>query len=70
MPNKSELRPSGVNGARRYASVNEGAAYIGVCDRTVRGMIADGRLTGYRGLGNRVLRIDLNEVDRVMEAQT
>jgi excisionase family DNA binding protein len=43
-------------------------AYLGVTDRTIRAMVADGRLTAYRGLGSRVLRIDLNEVDRVMES--
>ena len=67
--NKSQLRLSAVNGGgRRYATVADAATYIGVTNRTVRLMIADGRLTGYRGLGSRVLRIDLNQVDRVMES--
>ena len=61
-------RSQTVNGARRYASVADAATYIGVTDRTVRAMIADGRLRAYRGLGARVLRVDLDEVDRAMES--
>jgi excisionase family DNA binding protein len=64
--NKSQVRLSAVNGGRRYASVADAAEYLGVTDRTIRQMIADGRLTGFRGLGSRVLRVDLNQVDRVM----
>jgi excisionase family DNA binding protein len=66
--NKSQVRPSGVRGGRRYVSVDDVAEYLGVTDRTVRNMIYDGRLTGYRGLGARVLRIDLNQVDAMMES--
>jgi excisionase family DNA binding protein len=64
--NKSQQRLSDVNGGRRYASVGTAAAYVGVTDRTILQMIADGRLTGYRGLGSRVLRVDLNQIDDVM----
>jgi hypothetical protein len=32
-------------------------------------MLADGRLTGFRGLGARVLRIDLNEIDSLMSGE-
>lgn len=63
--NKSQLRLSAVGG-RRYVSVNDAAEYLGVTDRTIRQMIVDGRLTGFRGLGSRVLRIDLAEVDDAM----
>ena len=31
-------------------------------DRTIRQMIADGRLTGYRS-GTRLVRVDMNEID-------
>lgn len=51
---------------RRWASINDTAAYLGIGIRTVREMLADGRLTAYRGLGSRVIRIDLNEVDAAM----
>jgi excisionase family DNA binding protein len=66
--NKSLLRLDAVNSGRRWASVGDAATYIGVTDRAIRLMIADGRITAYRGLGSRVLRIDLNEVDAVMES--
>ena len=67
MPKKKSV-PDAVNGGRRYVSVNDAAAYLGVTDRTIRLMLADGRLTAFRGLGSRVTRVDLNEVDRVMES--
>lgn len=50
---------------RRYASISEVASYLGVTPRTVRAMIADSRLTGYRS-GSRLVRLDLNEVDAAM----
>ncbi|MCK8615851.1 excisionase family DNA-binding protein [Gordonia sp. C13] len=51
---------------RRYASIKESAEYLGVTDRTIRQMIADGRLTGYRN-GGRLIRLDLNEIDQSMQ---
>lgn len=51
---------------RRWISQQEAAEYLGVTDRTIRQMIADGRLTGYRN-GNRLVRIDLNEIDAAMK---
>ncbi|MCF8603266.1 excisionase family DNA-binding protein [Gordonia sp. HY442] len=51
---------------RRYASIADTAAYLGVTPRTIRQMIADGRLTGYRN-GSRLIRLDLAEVDASME---
>ncbi|MGC4960072.1 excisionase family DNA-binding protein [Gordonia sp. DT101] len=50
---------------RRYATINQTAEYLGVTDRTVRQMIADGRLRGYRN--RRLIRLDLNEVDASMQ---
>ncbi|QZT64451.1 excisionase family DNA-binding protein [Mycolicibacterium austroafricanum] len=52
---------------RRYVSIQHAAKHLGVTDRTVRQMISDGRLTGYRN-GNRLVRVDLNEVDARMTA--
>ncbi|MCA2265199.1 hypothetical protein A5626_01775 [Mycobacterium marseillense] len=63
--NKAQPRPSS---GRRYATVTDAAAYLDVTDRAIRLMIADGRLTGYRGLGSRMLRVDLNEIDAAMES--
>jgi excisionase family DNA binding protein len=51
---------------RRYAKLDEAAEYLGVTGRTVRQMIADGRLTGYRS-GTRIVRVDLNELDDAMQ---
>lgn len=51
---------------RRWGSIHDVAMYLGVTTRTVRQMVADGRLTGYRN-GGRLVRIDLNEVDARME---
>lgn len=51
---------------RRYVKIGEAADYLGVTDRTIRQMIADGRLTGYRN-GQRLVRVDLHEVDEAMK---
>ncbi len=51
---------------RRYATQAEAAEYLGVTTRTIRQMIADGRLTGYRS-GARLIRVDLNDVDAAMQ---
>jgi excisionase family DNA binding protein len=64
--NKSKVRLQAVNGGRRYAKLAEAAEYLGVTDRTIRQMIADGRLTGYRS-GSRLVRVDLNELDAAMQ---
>jgi excisionase family DNA binding protein len=51
---------------RRYVTINETADYLGVTERTVRQMIVDGRLVGYR-MGNRFIRLDLDEIDAAMQ---
>ncbi len=49
---------------RRYITVAEAAEYLQISDRTVRRLIADRELTGYRmGRSRRVIRVDLNEID-------
>jgi excisionase family DNA binding protein len=50
----------------RWATINATADYIGVTERTVRQMIRDGRLVGYR-IGARFIRLDLNEVDAALQ---
>jgi excisionase family DNA binding protein len=50
---------------RRYASIAEAAAYVGVAPKTIRRLIAAGRLTGYH-LGSRLIRIDLDQLDSIM----
>jgi excisionase family DNA binding protein len=62
-PNRAQRRAE--QHGRRYATISETAEYLGVTGRTVRQMIADGRLTGYRA-GARLVRLDLNQVDAAM----
>lgn len=50
---------------RRYAKIGEAAEYLHCTERTIRAMIADGRLRGYRS-GTRMVRVDLNDVDAHM----
>lgn len=50
---------------RRYVTINETAEYLDVTERTVRQMITDGRLIGYR-MGNRFIRLDLDEIDAAL----
>ena len=52
-----------VRRAPRLVSVKAAAAYLGVSQRTIRRMIDDGRLTGRRLEGSRLIRVDLNEID-------
>jgi excisionase family DNA binding protein len=55
--------PTNTPPVRRWASSSETAAYLGVHKCTLRQMAADGRLTAYCN-GPRLIRFDLNEVDR------
>jgi excisionase family DNA binding protein len=41
-------QPSARSPRRRYISINDAAEYLGVTERTIRQMISDGRLIGYR----------------------
>ena len=54
---------------RRWASVKDTAAHLGVTTRAIRLMVADGRLTQYN-LGPRLVRFDLTEVDAAMTPRT
>lgn len=51
---------------RRYITIGETADYLCLTERTVRQMIADGRLTAYRS-GRRVVRLRIDEVDAAMQ---
>jgi excisionase family DNA binding protein len=51
---------------RHYVSLKAAAEYLGVTDRTIRQMITDGRLIGYRS-GAKLVRLDLNEIDASMQ---
>jgi excisionase family DNA binding protein len=54
-----------LDGQRAYVSIAYAAQYLGVTTRTIRQMIADGRLQGYRS-GTRLIRLDRNEIDAAM----
>jgi excisionase family DNA binding protein len=62
MPRKSSPIPAP---RPHYVSPAEAADYLGVNERTVRRMVSAGKLPGYR-LG-RLIKVDLNEVDSVLE---
>ena len=49
-----------------YITQKQAAEYLGVTDRTIRNMIADGRLKAYR-LGAHVLRLRLDEVEAALQ---
>ncbi len=53
--------------ARRFATQQYAAQYLNVCSRTIRNKISDGTLTGYRVPGSRAIRVDLDEIDRLMK---
>lgn len=50
---------------RRWASLKDAGDYLGVTDRTIRQMIMDGKIRGYRS-NARLIRVDLNELDAAM----
>ena len=56
------------NGMGRHTMITQqqAAEYLGVTDRTVRQMIADGRLRGYR-VGPRLIRLRLDEVEDALQ---
>jgi len=51
---------------RVYITQKEAAELLGLTDRTVRNMIADGRLLAYQ-LGPRVIRLRLDEVEAALQ---
>jgi excisionase family DNA binding protein len=62
MARRTKPKPS--RSRRRWVSIAETAEHLSKSERTVRSMLADGRLKGYR-LGRTVF-LDLNEVDDAM----
>jgi excisionase family DNA binding protein len=50
----------------KYVSIADAASYLGVTTGTIRQMIADGRLRGYRS-GSRLVRLRLDEIDAAMQ---
>jgi excisionase family DNA binding protein len=65
MPTKPPIDLPNRGARRRYAKLKDAALYLDVTERTIRQMIADGRLTGYRS-GSRLVRVDMDEIDAAM----
>jgi excisionase family DNA binding protein len=55
--------------ARRWASVAEAAHYAGMSTRTIRQRVADGDLPAYKPVGSRLVKIDLSDVDAMIEGR-
>ena len=51
---------------RRWATIAETAQYLNLHYQTVKRLAARGRLPAHRGLGDRIIRLDLNEVDAAL----
>ena len=49
----------------RRARLKAGAAYAGVCEKTIRRWIIAGHFTGYR-IGPKLIEVDLDEIDRII----
>jgi excisionase family DNA binding protein len=54
----------------RWASIAGAADYVGCTKRTIERRLETGELTAFRGLGSRLLRLDLNEIDAVLRQDT
>jgi excisionase family DNA binding protein len=54
---------------RAYVSVAEGAEYLNLSEKTLRRLIARGKLTGYR-FGPRILRVKVADLDSIFTADS
>ncbi len=52
--------------ARTFETIAQSVERIGVCSRTIRRAISDGRLTGYRLNSGRLIRLIPAEVDAAL----
>lgn len=59
-------RTRSVRAAREFGTVADAAVRRGVSEKSIRRWIAAGLLTGYR-LGPRMVRIDLAELDHLLQ---
>ena len=65
-PNRYARRHPDERPSRRWASQKAAGKYAGVSDRTIRAWISEGLIRGYK-VNQRVIRVDLNEVDAAMQ---
>ncbi len=61
-----DARRLAARGKSPFVTQVEADEYLGVTDRTIRQMIADGRLRAYQ-LGPRVIRLRLDEIEAAMQ---
>jgi excisionase family DNA binding protein len=54
-----------MTGKSPRASIAETAEYLGICTKTVRRYIAEGRLKAVR-IGPRLIRVDMDSVEALM----
>jgi excisionase family DNA binding protein len=66
MPRRTKTVPEPPPKRRRWASKQKTAEHLGVSERTIGYMVADGRLTAYRLGRSRTIRFDLAEIDASM----
>lgn len=66
MQKNTNLREAITRNGPVYITQKEAAQVLCLTDRTVRTMIADGRLRAYR-LGPRVIRLRLDEVEAALQ---
>jgi excisionase family DNA binding protein len=53
--------------SRRFATQQQAADRLQVTTKTIRNYVSNGLLVGYRLPGARAIRVDLDELDRVMK---
>ena len=51
---------------RNYASQQEAADRYGLTTRTIRNKISEGVITGYKLPGTRAIRVDLDEIEKLI----
>jgi excisionase family DNA binding protein len=56
----------GTNTSDRYFTIGEAAEYLNVAPLTIKKMLRDGRLPGYK-LGARVVRIRLSDIESALQ---
>jgi excisionase family DNA binding protein len=64
-PNRATRRHPVKETRRAYVGIPEAATYVDVAPKTVRALIASGKLPAFR-LGNRVLKVKLADLDGVL----
>lgn len=51
----------------RYVTQADAARFVGVHTKTIRRWIERGHITGFKLPGSRAIRVDLNEVERMLQ---